>query len=513
MTNEIQETGRQEHSSLPALHPVEATLRLRYFAYGAVPSTILLDYMSQGQFGASIALGAVLGGAAAYFAPEIHKTFQPALHTVGQVWAYLNRNNSGRARHRLADMHWWLTGEQTLQYAEEEEESFLDADAALEEEELADGKLIDLAADLKIPATDIAGKAIFIAGIRRSGKTTLGVRIAEQMSQYDLPLFVPDLEGDWLSAAATTFKCGRILAHPSAAKLYADVEDFVAVTVESAELTGFNILDEGAQAVLDMASYPSIDEACQVAVKIIRGLFVWTEHYADERVPCQVYLDEAQRFLPQSLDNSIIEDKLVRQALLKAYMDIIAIGGKRGLSPVILTQRFSQVNKKIMAQSEVFFLLRQTNDNDLKRCMEYVNNITATPEEISQFAQGEGVYIAATGEQRVTQFSPRKSNGQRGATPTVDAAERYARRRAMKTVPVAQDDDELQGKPLSRLRSLKSPDEILLERGVQAYRDGATSLDKLMAILGITQHKARQLRPRIEEIVRQEQEREDEDDL
>src|ERR1022692_1752499 len=75
---------------------------------------------------------------------------------------------------------------------------------------------ISLADHLIIPAGDIAGKAIFIAGIRRSGKSTSGVRLAKPMSRFNLPLFVPDLEGDWLSAAATTFKRGRILAHPSA---------------------------------------------------------------------------------------------------------------------------------------------------------------------------------------------------------------------------------------------------------------------------------------------------------
>jgi hypothetical protein len=192
----------------------------------------------------------------------------------------------------------------------------------------------------------------------------------------------------------------------------------------------------------------------------------------------------------------------VRQALLKTYMDIIAVGGKRGLSPVILTQRFSQVNKKIMAQTEVYFLLRQTNDNDLKRCMEYVNTKTATPEEISSFRQGEGVYIAATGEQFVTQFLPRKSSGKRGATPTIDAAQRYAQRRAKKDAPQPEEPQET-SKP--HLRPLKTLDELLLERGVKAYREGATSLDKLMKELGITQHKARQLKPRIEEIICQEQ--------
>src|SRR5712691_5884523 len=123
MGNELQEIGRQKQSSLPAtIHPVEVKMRLVYFGTSAVPSTLLLAYMSQGQFGASVAIGGVLGSAAAYFAPEIHNTIKPALHTASHVLAYLNRNNSGRARHRLADMQWWLTGKQSIQYAAEDDQ-------------------------------------------------------------------------------------------------------------------------------------------------------------------------------------------------------------------------------------------------------------------------------------------------------------------------------------------------------------------------------------------------------
>ncbi len=518
--NALQATQDEKRSSLPAVAdhgPADMKLRLQYFGSVAVPSAVVLEILGAQVPGLAFAAG--VGVAVAYFAGELHYVFGPGLRTVGDLLAYITggTGGSGRTMNRLMNRDWWL-GEDVVAYAGEEEDG---EHQELDEwpfspsaQTLPMRKVVRLADNLVIPAADLATKAIFIAGIRRSGKTTLGVRIAEQMSQHNLPLFVPDLEGDWLSAAATTFKQGRIFAHPSAVSRYADVKDFEPVTVDSADVAGFNILYEGAQAVLDMASYPTIDEACQVAVNIIRGLFTWTEQYEDERVPCQVYLDEAQRFLPQNLDDSIIEDRVVRQALLKVYMDIIAVGGKRGLNPVILTQRFSQVNKKIMAQSEVFFLLRQTMDNDLKRCMEYVNAGTATPEEISCFSQGEGVYIAATGEQLVTQFAQRESSGKRGATPTIDAAERYVQRRAKKETVQVAEGEKVEERPVPRQRPvMKSPDELLLERGVEAYRNGATSLDKLMAFLKITQHKARQLKPQIEEIIRQEQQVDTADDM
>src|SRR5258708_3815663 len=123
MAHEMQPTdGRQEQqSSLPAHSQTEHLgLRLAYFGYTAIPSAILLDIMTQGQIGESAAVAAFLGGAACYWAPHLHKAITPGLRAAGQVWDYLNRNNSGKTKHRLMDKQWWLTGEASIQYAEEE---------------------------------------------------------------------------------------------------------------------------------------------------------------------------------------------------------------------------------------------------------------------------------------------------------------------------------------------------------------------------------------------------------
>ncbi len=285
---------------------------------------------------------------------------------------------------------------------------------------------VQLAPDLALPIDEIAGRAIFIAGIRRSGKTTLGVRIIEELGGHYLPIFWPDLEGDGLSMVEILPR-GKIAGHPERfSPQYEYACAFEPVTLQNAFLLGFTILEEGWQVILDMASYPTVEEACQVIVQVIRGLFAWADAHPSRRVPCHIGLDEAQRFLPERLADSIIADKPTLEALLKASMDILAVGGKRGLAPLILTQRMAQVNKKIMAQSEIFFLLRQTMDNDLARCMEYVRRSTATEQEISRFAQGEGIYIGPDGEQFVTRFFKRHSSGVRSHTPRAEAARRYA---------------------------------------------------------------------------------------
>jgi hypothetical protein len=287
---------------------------------------------------------------------------------------------------------------------------------------------LDLAPDLHLDLDELAGKAIFIVGIRRSGKTTLGARIAEELGKWYIPLLIPDLEGDLLALAEVLPRA--IIAHgpktETADYQSTDKVHCATITVQNAFTLGYDILDEGYQVLLDLASYPSLEEAIGVQVALIRGLFCWADEHPAERTTCQVYLDEAQRYLPQTLDDSVIQDKIVRAELLRAYMDIIAIGGKRGIAPVILTQRLAQVNKKIMAQSEVLFLMRQTMDNDLARCMEYVKRSTATEEMIARLWPGQGIYIGADGTQRLTQFHKRQSSSARSHTPRAAVALRYA---------------------------------------------------------------------------------------
>jgi len=215
------------------------------------------------------------------------------------------------------------------------------------------------------------------------------------------------------------------------------------------------------------------------------------------------WVDEAQRYLPQTLSDSVILDRGLLAELLRCYMDIIAIGGKRGLAPVILTQRFAQVNNKIMAQSEVFFLLRQTHDTDLKRCMEYVREEIATKEHMAQFRPGQGVYIASDGSQVVTQFHERESSGKRSSTPQAEAAYRYA------SMPMYRPERAAVPSADHSMRRVTTPpvqpatpepgqeavqaEPTLLERAIKAYDEGYTTGPKLAAALGITPWQVRQV--------------------
>jgi len=363
-------------------------------------------------------------------------------------------------------------------------------------------EVLDLAPNLHIALRDLAGKAVFICGIRRQGKTTLGALLAEQLGRHYLPLFIPCLEGDYLSLAEVLPRA-VIAGHSRSGKQYRASEFAALDSVQAAHQLGYDIFERGYQVVLDLSSYATLDQGVAIQINIIRGLFYWANTHADKRVPCHVFLDEAQRYLPQTLSDSVILDRALLAELLRCYMDIIAIGGKRGLAPVILTQRFAQVNNKIMAQSEVFFLLRQTHDTDLKRCMEYVREEIATKEHIAQFRPGQGVYIASDGSQLVTQFHERESSGKRSSTPQAEAAYRYA------SMPMYRPERAAVPSADHSMRRVTTPpvqpatpepgqeavqaEPTLLERAIKAYDQGYTTGPKLAAALGITPWQVRQV--------------------
>lgn len=502
--------------------------RSKYTAGTALAIGGVAELIGFGSLG--LLLGAAGGVAGCVFSDELHQF----------VLNHLPAPKQARGS-RKSRMHWWLTGEALPESEESDEEQDEDPgdeddewDDDPDDEEMGNGEMgtvhdeqpapgkarrnvlakqeltpdaVQLAPDLALPLGEIAGKAIFIVGMRRSGKTTLGVRIAEELAGHYIPLFWPDLEGDCLSMVDMLPR-GKVAGHPDTYDPRGELAyAFEPVTVESAYLLGYTILEEGWQVVLDMGSYQSVEEACQVIVNAIAGLFAWANEHPGLKVPSLVALDEAQRFLPERLSDSIIQDKAVLEALLKTYMDIIAVGGKRGISPLILTQRFAQVNKKIMAQSELFFILRQTMDKDLERCMEFVKRRTATEEQISQFQQGEGVYIGLGGEQFVTRFFKRHSDGSRSHTPQAEAAHRYAEmpmRRGMHAGVPAQPTPS-QGTAQEPQIAPPKAAPSLLEQGIMAYLQGATSQPKLAVALGISAWEARNLMPQVQvEVKRRE---------
>lgn len=363
---------------------------------------------------------------------------------------------------------------------------------------------IVLSPDLRLDRSEIIAKSIFVVGQRRSGKTTLAALLAEQIGACNVPMFIPDSEGDLLSVYELLPR-GVIAAAPGSRWEDSKGANVWIVTPEDADVLGFQILYEGMQVILDMNTFED-DEAWQVVIGVIDGLFEFAKQYPDQLCPVEVFLDEAQKYLPQDLNTSAIRDADIRDDLLDRYRDVIATGGKRGITPVILTQRFAETNNKIMAQSELRFILRQTQDNDLARCVKYVRSETATAQQIASFTKGQGVFVGEDGTQLVTTFNQRKSDGSRSGTPGVEAVERFAhtpltfQRPATRSVRHEEEPRTLAPRPAPRQKV-----DSLVVRGADAWMAGQQSIDKLAYALGLNFNQARQLKPKVLDEVKRRQ--------
>jgi hypothetical protein len=337
---------------------------------------------------------------------------------------------------------------------------------------------IDLAPGLQLGINDIAGKATFICGIRRSGKTTLGVRLAEEMGKFNMAMLIPDLKGDWLSCI-DTLPNAVILRQGEA-------------TEKNAASHGYAICEEGLQLILDVASYDDMNEAALVIAGMIAGLFLWEKKHPDARRLCAVFLDEAQSYLPQDVKDSIISEPVARDAMMNAYMQVLAVGGSLGLFPVILTQRISQVAKKIVAQSELAFLLKQTMDLDINR---YQSFTTVQKEKIRALKQGQGIYVDIEGASSIHQFHKRTSSDSMSRTPSVNVPQKSKQPiEDYDDLPDLWEDDE-DDDPLPVVQSKRTapPKPSKYDRAVKAWNAGNRSIRRLADAMELNFNQARDL--------------------
>jgi hypothetical protein len=127
-----------------------------------------------------------------------------------------------------------------------------------------------------------------------------------------------------------------------------------------------------------------------------------------ERVPCLIFLDEAGYWLPQRRVQYLEKDTL--GSLRDTFRTLATTGRKRGLLPVVLTQRISEIDKSVIAQMGVRVLMRAALKNDLDAYMSYIGKTSGiSSEDIAAFTRGQAVVCLPGGTQIVTTFNERES--------------------------------------------------------------------------------------------------------
>jgi hypothetical protein len=222
-----------------------------------------------------------------------------------------------------------------------------------------------IAKDLALPL-DWMQLATVVYGARGSGKTSLGRVFAEEAHRAGQRFCAIDLKGDWWGLKSTADGKGDGIPVVVFGGDHADVPledgagEFVASTV--AEL--------GQSSILDFEHFSKGKQTRFLAQFFARL-------YDANRDPLLLLLDEAQRYAPQrTFDPDSAK-------CLGAVEDLVKLGRKHGLGPVLFTQRGSGLNKEVSELCDMLVACRTPGPLDQERVKDWLDaNLTKAQREV-----------------------------------------------------------------------------------------------------------------------------------
>lgn len=244
---------------------------------------------------------------------------------------------------------------------------------------------MDIADDFKPSVNGFLGAMVLMVGIRRSGKSNGLAVLAEEIAGYEVPMVIFDTEDEYGGLASKDYLVNPAHAgNPATRRESPNKDNYVDLDIEGAYAFGRAILDHHLQVVVNLKGWLD-DDAAVIMAEMIDGLNDWEDERENaDRIPVMVFLDEAQKWLPQNTRDGWV-DKENQTKLHHAFFDIVvARGGKRGFGLVVATQRYSQINKNVL-QSQWKFLFKQTEEIDVAK---YAKQ-GLDPDEVAALRQGE----------------------------------------------------------------------------------------------------------------------------
>ncbi|MBV8822761.1 MAG: ATP-binding protein [Ktedonobacteraceae bacterium] len=334
------------------------------------------------------------------------------------------------------------------------------------------------------------GATILLCGRRRSGKSNaIGVLI-EELARYYTPLCLGDTEDEYSALVANRDYLPRgVMAGSSelATEARAAGIRYMPIDREGAYDFGQSIPRDVLQVVLNLQSFADDDEAAVIMSEIIAGMNDWEQSRPnDKRVPCTFALDEANKWLPQNITESCIQDREVLYTLQRAiFGTMVRRGGKRGLGLILTTQRIAELDKRAM-QSIWKFLFAQGEEVDLDRYAA----LGLDRNEVLELRQGE-CFIFSPGVIGFKTMMRKRHSTHLGHTPGLSQLAAHLQRLAPLAVVTARTytsvDGAIHGEAAPEQGNARQKAKTELERALEAWNAGATSGRKLAAALNVTE--------------------------
>lgn len=225
-------------------------------------------------------------------------------------------------------------------------------------------KFLEISSNLRLPI-DFVTKTAAILAQRRKGKTYTASVFAEELVAAKQPFVALDPTGAWwglrssldgqspgLPVIVLGGQHGDVPLERTGGKLVADL-----------------VVDEPGYYVIDFSLFESGEAERQFAVDFAERLYR-AKGQAGKDFPLHLFVDEADRFIPQNLRKGSTETSA---RLLGAFEAIVRRGGLRGLGTTLISQRAAIVNKNVLEMLDVLIALRTVGPNDRDAVLGYVS--------------------------------------------------------------------------------------------------------------------------------------------
>lgn len=220
------------------------------------------------------------------------------------------------------------------------------------------GKL-RIADDLALPL-DWMTMATVVYGARGAGKTTLGAVVAEEVTKAKQRFCAIDLKGDWYGVKSSAN--GREAGIP--AVIFGGDHADLPLKEDEGATVGAMIAELQQSSILDLEYFSKGKQ-----VRFLAEFF--STLYDKNRDPLLLLLDEAQRYAPQ---RPISPESAL---CLGAVEDLVKLGRKHGIGPMLFTQRGSGLNKEVSEICDMLVAFRTPGPLDQDRVKDWLEaNVT-----------------------------------------------------------------------------------------------------------------------------------------
>lgn len=258
------------------------------------------------------------------------------------------------------------------------------------------------------------GKGLIASAVQGSGKSTLNRLIIEQAGKCGVPVVVFDHKGEYGPITELPFVLG-MRAGSDALQSRIGPSCF-RLTPENADKFVACVMEGRYQAIIDLPSYgDGWLERADIVAAVGQALMRWSARQREMGgvlLPCLVFLDEAQLYIPQNvnlLPPEAQKNREVLDSLSNAYFALVSNGRSNGYTVCFSTQSLTYIAKWAIKSCQIKVFGRHTEKNDLDMCESIISSKVASREDIETFAPGVAVVFGFTPQAMVVSFDKSQS--------------------------------------------------------------------------------------------------------